>query len=92
MRASVVRSVLVAVLAVVGGLVVSGPAQAAAAQSFRNCTALNARYRHGVGLPGAKDRVRGRTRPVTTFRVDRRMYNANARLDRDGDRVACEKR
>ncbi|MEN3303849.1 MAG: hypothetical protein V7603_51 [Micromonosporaceae bacterium] len=85
---------LVVALALTGGLLRAAPAQAAAAkpESFANCTLLQARYKHGVGRPGARDRVRGSTKPVTTFKVDRKLYYANIRLDRDGDGVACEKR
>jgi hypothetical protein len=78
--------------AVAGLLVTAAPAYAATARSFANCTALNAVHKHGVGLPGARDKVSGRTKPVTNFKADRALYNANARLDRDRDRVACEKR
>lgn len=92
MRARVIGAGLVLVLGFAGGLVQAGPAQAGTAKVFKNCTALNAQYKHGVGHPGTKDRVRGKTKPVTTFKVDRKLYNANKRLDRDKDRVACEKR
>lgn len=91
MSARCIRIALVIALALTGGAVAAVPAQAAA-PSFRNCTALNARYKHGVGLPGARDRVRGTTRPVKTFKADRNLYNANRKLDRDRDNVACEKR
>ena len=36
--------------------------------------------------------VRGAGKPVKTFKVDRRLYNANKKMDRDQDSVACEKR
>lgn len=75
-----------------GLLVTATPANAAAARTFPNCAALNAVHKHGVGLPGAKDKVSGKTKPVTNFKADRALYNANARLDGDRDRVACEKR
>ncbi|HEX8628935.1 MAG TPA: excalibur calcium-binding domain-containing protein [Catenuloplanes sp.] len=92
MRGKLSRSVLVGVMALSGSVVVAAPARAAAPKSFKNCTALNSWYKHGVGRPGARDRVRGTTRPVTTFKIDRNLYNANAKLDRDQDKVACEKR
>lgn len=60
--------------------------------SYENCTALNGDYPHGVGLPGARDRTRSGTSPVTTFKVSTRLYNANADKDRDGDGIACENR
>lgn len=62
-----------------------------AAKQFANCTALNKVYRHGVGMVGAVDHVSGRTRPVTNFYHNNALYRANARSDRDGDKIACEK-
>ncbi|MFI7024602.1 excalibur calcium-binding domain-containing protein [Micromonospora sp. NPDC049900] len=83
---------LVLTLALAGGAVaVVSPAQAAPTK-FKNCTALNKKYRHGVGKKGARDKVRGRTKPVTNFKVSTAIYNANTKLDRDKDGVACEKR
>jgi hypothetical protein len=64
----------------------------AAVRVFANCTALNKVYRHGVGKPGSRDRVSGRSRPVTTFLKNLAVYNANRKHDRDKDGVACEKR
>ncbi|MGW0505618.1 excalibur calcium-binding domain-containing protein [Micromonospora sp. NPDC003241] len=83
---------LVVTLALAGGTVaVVSPAQAAPTK-FKNCTALNKKYRHGVGKKGARDKVRGRTKPVTNFKVSTAIYHANTKLDRDKDGVACEKR
>jgi hypothetical protein len=63
---------------------------------YKNCTAFNKKYRHGVGRAGARDRVRGETPPVTTFLRSTRIYRIAIRynddLDRDDDGVACEKR
>jgi Excalibur calcium-binding domain len=67
-------------------------APTAAARVFANCTAMNKVYPHGVGRKGAKDRVSGSTKPVTTFAVNTAVYNANKKSDRDKDGVACEKR
>ena len=73
------------------------PASAAPApKSYKNCTELNKVYPHGVGLRGARDRTTGK--PVTTFRIDKTLYNLNDGgfrqydLDRDNDGIACEKR
>jgi hypothetical protein len=41
--------------------------------------------------PGAVDRTSGSPR-VTTFHRDANLYKLNARLDRDKDNIACEKR
>jgi hypothetical protein len=82
---------------------VAAPASAAPkAASYRNCTALNKVYPHGVGKSGAKDHVSGKSKPVTNFKVSTTIYNLNNGphkkngkeydLDRDNDGVACEKR
>jgi hypothetical protein len=57
---------------------------------YKNCTAMHARYKHGVGRRGAHDKTSGK--PVTNFYVSAPIYDANRRLDRDGDKIACEKR
>jgi hypothetical protein len=56
---------------------------------YKNCKALNRVYPHGVGRGGAKDKTTGE--PVTNFRVSKRVYSLNLGLDRDRDRIACEK-
>lgn len=61
-------------------------------RAYKNCTALNKVYKHGVGKKGARDKVRGSTKPVTNFTVDTRTYDKNKARDRDKDGVACEKR
>lgn len=62
----------------------------AAPAKYKNCAALNKTYSHGVARPGARDKTSGR--PVTTFRVDKNVYQNNTHLDRDKDGIACEKR
>ena len=95
----VVGAVVLAASAIVPGAsaapqVPSGaPAIAApvAAKEFRNCTALNKRYPHGVGRSkSVRDSTSGT--PVTNFKVSRSLYKANKKSDRDGDGIACEKR
>lgn len=61
------------------------------AKKFKNCTALNKKYPHGVGKPGARDKVKGSTQPVTDFTTSKSLYSANKKSDRDKDGVACEK-
>jgi Excalibur calcium-binding domain len=56
---------------------------------YPRCSALNRRYPHGVGKVGARDHTSGT--PVTTFKRSNLLYGANSHLDRDKDRVACEK-
>ena len=59
-----------------------------------NCTNLNKQWPHGVGTRNARDRTSGT--PVTNFKRSNRLYwraeNHNSDLDRDNDRIACEKR
>lgn len=60
-------------------------------KAYKNCTALNKVYKHGVGRSGARDKTSGKR--VTNFRVNTKVYNLNKkRLDRDKDGIACEKR
>jgi hypothetical protein len=74
------------------------PAQAASASvvhvsaaSFSNCKKLNAVYKHGVGRSGAHDKVTGKSKPVTNFKISTTLYKANSKRDGDKDGVACEK-
>lgn len=60
------------------------------AKTFQNCTKLNKVYPHGVGKPGAVDKTSGKR--VTNFKKSTALYNANKKSDRDGDKIACEKR
>jgi hypothetical protein len=85
--------VLAGLLAVSG----AGVANAATKPSiFKNCTALNKRYPHGVGRSGAHDKTSSGRRPVTTWTRNTAVYKkaikANVALDRDHDGIACEKR
>ncbi|BEL05499.1 hypothetical protein Q0Z83_036900 [Actinoplanes sichuanensis] len=87
-----ITAVLVAgLIAATGTIVAVSPAEAAA-KRYANCAALNKVYKHGVGLKGAKDKVRGKTKPVTTFTRNNAVYKANKSRDRDKDGIACEKR
>ena len=60
---------------------------------FDNCTAFNEKFPHGVGRKNAVDRTSGT--PVTTFLHSNKKYatamKKNDDLDRDGDKIACEK-
>ncbi|TDC41754.1 excalibur calcium-binding domain-containing protein [Micromonospora sp. KC213] len=92
MVSKLVRGVLALTLVLGGSTVmVVGPAEAAP-QKFKNCTELNKKYKHGVGRKGAKDKVRGNTKPVTNFTVSNAVYDKNTHLDRDKDKISCEKR
>lgn len=94
-RALATLTVSVACLSPVAAATAS-PSEATAtvtttATRYKNCTALNKVYAHGVGKKGARDRTSG-SRPVTNFRVNTTVYRANTHLDRDKDGIACEKR
>ena len=65
-------------------------AEAATPVKYKNCTALNKAYKHGVAKKGAKDKTSGKK--VTTFTVNDKVYAKNTHLDRDRDGIACEKR
>ena len=73
------------------------PLAAAPAQAtggiFDNCTSFNEKFPHGVGRKNAVDQTSGT--PVTTFLHSNKKYatamKKNDDLDRDGDKIACEK-
>jgi hypothetical protein len=81
-------------IAILSGLalVLAAPAMSApqATRSFRNCTAMHRVYPHGVGRFGPRDHTSGTQ--VTNFKHSDRIYRANRGLDRDHDKIACEKR
>jgi hypothetical protein len=58
---------------------------------YANCKALNAKYPHGVGRVGARDKTRSGD-PVTNFKRSNRLYRLNKARDRDNDGIACEKK
>jgi len=82
--------VLIAAGVIAFGVVPVAGATSAVPSPWNNCTQVHTKYAHGVGRAGARDRVRGSTPPVTTFKRSTRLYNSG--LDRDKDGVACEKR
>ncbi len=69
--------------------VAASPAEAAN-KTYKNCTALNKDYKHGIGRKGARDKTSGK--PVTNFTRNTKIYNKNKKSDRDKDGIACEKR
>jgi Excalibur calcium-binding domain len=64
----------------------------AVAPPWRNCAQVHAKYPHGVGKVGARDKTTGT--PVTNFKRSNALYKMamsnNRSLDRDKDGVACE--
>ena len=75
-------------------LTLAGPASAHTTGFHDNCTNLNKKWPHGVGLAKARDRTSGT--PVTNFYRNTTAYRAaeghNGTLDADNDGIACEKR
>ena len=65
-----------------------------ASSTWKNCTNVHKKYPHGVGRRYAHDHVTSGT-PVTNFKHSNRLYriamNHNKGLDRDNDKIACEK-
>jgi hypothetical protein len=72
------------------------PASASAAvKTYKNCTALNKAHKHGIKKSStSKDVVRsgGKTiKKESKATTSKSLYNANKKLDRDKDGIACEK-
>lgn len=87
--------VLAATAVAATSLAVTGGAVSAHTTGIHdNCTNLNKKWPHGVGTTTARDKTSGT--PVTTFYRNNKAYWAaerhNGTLDRDNDRIACEKR
>jgi hypothetical protein len=59
---------------------------------YKSCRQMHRlSYHHGVGRPGARDKVKPGAHRSTEWVRDRRVYVANRRLDVDGDGIACER-
>jgi hypothetical protein len=73
--------------------VAANASQSTIPAKWKNCTAVNKRYPHGVGKARAHDKTTGT--PVTNFKHSTKLYKRamhyNKRLDRDKDGIACEK-
>jgi Excalibur calcium-binding domain len=91
----------VAATSIALGLVLVAPAAAHSPvhPPYTNCTKFNKKYPHGVGRVGARDRAMNGgvlSEPVTNFRRSNAIYAAamshNKGLDRDKDKIACEKK
>ena len=86
-RAKVVGAIGFVVLGVVG----AAPVGAHTTGIHDNCTKLNQKWPHGVGRRGAVDKGGD----VTNFYRNTDAYNRadahNGTLDRDNDKIACEK-
>jgi hypothetical protein len=93
MTSRLVRCLSAAACGVLVAAAFALPAQAHTTGIHDNCTNFNERYPHGVGRKTAVDKTSGTK--VTTFKKSNKIYNTavshNADLDRDGDKIACEK-
>jgi hypothetical protein len=104
-RTSLAAAALAAVLALSPGIATAQPPSATPASAattaslqvsarykFKNCTAMNKVYPHGVGRKNAKDHTSG-TR-VKNFKHNTALYlkiMGHRDLDRDNDGIACER-
>ncbi|QNN51692.1 excalibur calcium-binding domain-containing protein [Nocardioides mesophilus] len=74
-------------------LAMTGAATAHTTGIHDNCTNLNKKWPHGVGTRGAVDKTSGTK--VKNFYHNNKAHwaaeNHNGTLDRDNDRIACEK-
>lgn len=59
---------------------------------YKNCTAVHARYPGGIAKVGAKDKRTGKPKGKGKAKpyVNTALYNANKKMDRDHDGIACE--
>ena len=67
-----------------------------ASEIFADCKAVNKVYKYGVGLEGAQNMVKDRKTGILNPRaskhyVNKAVYDANKKMDRDKDGIACEK-
>src|SRR5690349_15459683 len=90
----VLAAIALAVTVTGGATMVVSPADAHTTGIHDNCTKLRQKWPHGVGTRKAVDRTSGTK--VTNFYRNNDAYWAaerhNPDLDRDNDRIACEKR
>ena len=56
-----------------------------------SCAALNVTQPHGVGRPGARDKVAKGQRRVADFNPNRKIDRQHVALDTDRDGIACER-
>jgi hypothetical protein len=81
----------------VGGVAGTATSASAAPKAYANCTAVNKVYSGGIAKKSVtKNKVTsgGTTsyRALTgTVKKDDALYNANKKMDRDADGIACEK-
>jgi hypothetical protein len=64
-------------------------AQAKAVHVYKNCTDVHKTYKGGIARTGAKDK-RASGHAKYKPHVSTALYNANKKMDRDKDGIACE--
>ena len=95
MRTAIASRLAIAAL-IAGTVGIAAPATVEAHETgiHDNCTNLNKKWPHGVGTRRAVDKTSGVR--VTNFYKNNDAYwraeRHNSDLDRDNDRIACEKR
>lgn len=63
----------------------------AAAKRYANCTALNKVYKYGVRKSSSTKNVVSKRKVTSKAYVNKSLYLANTKLDRDKDGIACER-
>lgn len=91
MRRALAGVISISLVAIMGAVTAEAASAAPKPKKYADCKALNKVYPHGVGrTAAAKDKTSGVK--VTTFKVDKAVYDLNTARDRDKDKIACEKR
>ncbi|EZP29879.1 excalibur calcium-binding domain-containing protein [Microbacterium oleivorans] len=69
------------------------PAAKPVIKTFANCTAMHKVYKGGVAKSGVKyNKVNGKNKAFKIKpAISTALYNANKKMDRDKDGIACEK-
>ncbi|KZM54945.1 calcium-binding protein [Aeribacillus pallidus] len=81
--------ILLSICLILGFSVYPNHSAEAAAKKFKNCTQLNKVYKGGVAKSAKVKNKGGKTRYKPY--VSSSLYNANKKLDRDKDGIACER-
>ncbi|MGG3889883.1 excalibur calcium-binding domain-containing protein [Metabacillus fastidiosus] len=84
-----VTAIILSASLILGVSAVSPFSADAAAKSYQNCKALNKDYQGGVAKGSNVKNKGGKTKHTPHVSAD--LYNANKKLDRDDDGIACEK-
>ena len=91
MRRVLTGVISIGLVTLMGAVSVEAASAAPKPKKYANCKALNKDYPHGVGrTAAARDKASGIK--VTKFKVNTAVYDRNTALDRDKDKIACEKR